>query len=133
MNVWIGEGRLVRDPELKVVGGGTEICNFTIAVDRGRKDRDGNRQTDFVDCTAFGKMGAFVDKYFRKGDGMLVRGRFQSDKYTAKDGTSRTKWGVWVDEIDFPMGKGKSEQSNSDHAAADTAQFSDVNPDDIPF
>ena len=80
MNVWIGEGRLVRDPELKVVGGGTELCNFTLAIDRSGKDKDGNKQADFVDCTAFGKTGAFVDRYFKKGDGMLVRGRFQSDK-----------------------------------------------------
>lgn len=133
MNVWIGEGRLVRDPELKVVGGGTEICNITVAIDRGRKDKDGNKQTDFVDCTAFGKTGAFIDKYFKRGDGILVRGRFQGDKYTAKDGTNRVKWGVWIDEVDFPIGKGKSDNSNSEQPVADATTFPDVSQDDIPF
>lgn len=133
MNVWIGEGRLVRDPELKVVGGGTEICNITVAVDRGRKDKDGNKQTDFVDCTAFGKAGAFIDKYFKRGDGILVRGRFQSDKYTAKDGTNRVKWGVWIDEVDFPIGKGKSGNSNSEPTVADATTFPDVSQEDVPF
>jgi single-strand DNA-binding protein len=133
MNVWIGEGRLVRDPELKVVGGGTEICNITVAIDRGRKDKDGNKQTDFVDCTAFGKTGAFIDKYFKRGDGILVRGRFQSDKYTAKDGTNRVKWGVWIDEVDFPIGKGKADNGNSEQPVADATAFPDVSQDDIPF
>ena len=133
MNVWIGEGRLVRDPELKVVGGGTEICNITVAIDRSRKDKDGNKQTDFVDCTAFGKTGAFIDKYFQRGDGILVRGKFQSDKYTAKDGTNRVKWGVWIDEVDFPIGKGKSDNSNSETPVADATTFPDVSQEDIPF
>lgn len=128
MNLWIGEGRLVRDPELKVVGGGTEVCNITIAVDRGRKDKNGNKQTDFIDCTAFGKTAAFVEKYFHKGDGALVRGRFQSDKYEGKDGQTRTKWGVWIDEIEFPMSKGKSEKNNSEQPA-----FTDVPAGDTPF
>jgi single-strand DNA-binding protein len=129
MNVWIGEGRLVRDPELKVVGGGTEICNITVAIDRGRKDKDGNKQTDFVDCTAWGKTAAFVQKYFKKGDGIVVEGRFESDTYDAKDGTKRTKWGVTVDNIEFPQGgKGKSEQTNSD-----VANFQNIDPSDIPF
>lgn len=130
MNVWIGEGRLVRDPELKVVGGGTEICNFTLAVDRGRKDKNGNKQTDFIDCTAFGQSAAFVNKYFHKGDGALVRGRFQSEKYEGKDGQTRTKWGVWVDNIDFPIGK---KESNSGNAAAEQPAFTDVPAEDIPF
>ena len=140
MNVWIGEGRLVRDPELSVVGGGVEVCRITVAIDRSRKDKDGNKQTDFVDCTAFGKTGAFIDKYFKRGDGILVRGRFQSDKYTAKDGTNRTKWGVWIEEVDFPMGRGKSENSNSDYAGSvsndapqDANTFPDVSQEDIPF
>lgn len=133
MNTWIGEGRLVRDPELKVVGGGTEVCNITIAVDRDRKDKDGNKQTDFVDCTAFGKKAAFIDKYFRKGDGALVKGRFQSDKFEGKDGQTRTKWGVWIDEIFFPLGRSKAEQINSDQAVSDANQFTDVSNEDIPF
>ena len=101
MNVWIGEGRLVRDPELNVVGGGVEVCRITVAIDRSRKDKGGNKQTDFVDCTAFGKTGAFIDKYFKRGDGILMRGKFQSDKYTAKDGTNRTKWAYGLMRLTF--------------------------------
>ena len=133
MNIWIGEGRLVRDPELKVVGGGTEICVFTVAVDRGRKDKDGNKQTDFIDCTSFGKTAAFVNKYFKKGDGILIRGRFQSDKYTAKDGTNRTKWGVWVDEVEFPASKSGTGLNNANKEEPEQPAFTDASDEDAPF
>lgn len=132
MNIWIGEGRLVRDPELKVVGGGTEICNITVAVNR-RKDKNGEQKADFIDCTAFEKTGAFIAKYFHKGDGVAIRGRVQADKYQGKDGQTRTKWGIWIDDVDFPVGKkgGSAEQTNS--AASDPGQFTDVLDEDVPF
>lgn len=126
MNIWIGDGRLTKDPEFKVVGGGTQLCNFTIAVDR-KPDKDGNKKTDFIDCTAFGKLASFVDKYFKKGDGIQVRGAFQSDKYQDKNGQNRTSWSVFCEELHFPLSKGKLEQSNSGQ------NFTDIDPNSIPF
>lgn len=134
MNVWIGEGRLVRDPELRVANSGNEVCNFTIAIDR-RPGKNGEKETDFVDCTTFGKSAAFTSKYFSKGDGALVRGRLESRKYAAKDGTNRVAWGITVDEITFPCGKrGEAQQPSTAPAApADPNTFADVSQDDIPF
>lgn len=127
MNKWIGMGRITKDIELQTTKTGTEYCKFTIAVDR-EKDKNGDKKTDFVDCTAWGKTAAFVQKYWKKGDGIIVLGRFESDKYTGKDGISRTNWSVNVREVYFPASKGKSEQTNSD-----VANFQDINPSDIPF
>lgn len=94
-----------------------------------KKDKNGEQKADFVDCTAWGKTAAFVQKYFKKGDGIVVEGRFESDTYDAKDGTKRTKWGVTVDNIEFPQGgKSKSEQTNSD-----VANFQNIDPSEIPF
>ena len=111
MNKIILAGRLTRPAELKVGNSGTEYCKFTIAVDRSRTKGD-EKKADFFDCTAFGKTGAFVEKYFSKGDGIELIGRMESDKYQTKEGQNRTTWGVSVDEVYFPLGKGKSEQSN---------------------
>ena len=127
MNKWIGMGRITKDIELQTTKTGTEYCKFTVAIDR-EKDKNGDKKTDFVDCTAFGKTAAFVAKYFRKGDGIIVLGRFESDKYTGKDGMTRTSWSVNVREVYFPASKGKSEQTNTD-----VANFQDINPTDIPF
>ena len=127
MNKWIGMGRITKDIELQTTKTGTEYCKFTVAIDR-EKDKNGDKKTDFVDCTAWNKTAAFVQKYWKKGDGIIVLGRFESDKYTGKDGMTRTNWSVNVREVYFPASKGKSEQTNSD-----VANFQDINPSDIPF
>lgn len=127
MNKWIGMGRITKDIELQTGKTGAEYCKFTIAVDR-EKDKNGDKKTDFVDCTAFGKTAAFVAKYFKKGDGIIVAGRFESDKYIGKDGMTRTNWSVNVREVYFPASKNKSEQSNSD-----ASTFTDIKSEDIPF
>ena len=121
-------GRITKDIELQTTKTGTEYAKFTVAVNR-KKDKNGEQKADFVDCTAWGKTAAFVQKYFKKGDGIVVEGRFESDTYDAKDGTKRTKWGVSVDNIEFPQGgKGKSEQPNSD-----ASNFQNIDPSEIPF
>ena len=127
MNKWIGMGRITKDIDLQTTKTGTEYCKFTVAVNR-KKDKNGEQKADFVDCTAWNKTAAFVQKYFKKGDGIIVLGRFESDKYTGKDGMTRTNWSVNVREVYFPASKGKSEQTNSD-----VANFQDINPTDIPF
>lgn len=105
MNRIIIAGRLVRDPDLRVCNSGTEVCNLTVAVDRKRAKKDHEKETDFIDCTAWGKTGVFVSKYFKKGDGITVEGRMESRKWVDKDGNNRTSWGVTVDEVEFPLGK----------------------------
>lgn len=106
MNKIIITGRITHDIELKTGASGTEYANFSVAVDRSRKDKDGNKQTDFFNCSVFGKQAAFVQTYFKKGDGINIEGRMESRKYE-KDGDSRTAWGVTVENVEFPHGKGK--------------------------
>lgn len=125
MNKWIGMGRLTKDIELQTTKGGTEYAKFSVAVNR-KKDKNGDIKADFVDCTAFGKTAAFVQNYFKKGDGIVVEGRLESDTYDAKDGTKRTKWGVTVENVWFVPGKGKS-------GGAEQPAFTDIDPKDIPF
>ena len=99
MNKIMIKGRLTRDPELKTAANGTELCKFTVAVDR-RRQKDKEQQTDFFDCTAFGNTGAAISKYLTKGREILVEGRMESSK-SEKDGQKRTWWGVTVDTFEF--------------------------------
>lgn len=107
MNKIIIAGRLTRDPELRTTDSGTEVCNFTVAVDRrfGKKE---DRQADFIDCTAWSKSGVFVRTYFHKGDGITIEGRMESRKWVDNDGNNRISWGVTVDNVEFPLGKGNN-------------------------
>ena len=52
-------GRLVRDPELRYTNSGKAFVTFTLAVDR-RKDKDGNKQADFIPCMAWDKLAEII-------------------------------------------------------------------------
>lgn len=126
MNITVVDGRLVRDPELKAGASGKEFCKFTIASDR-KKDKDGNKVSDFIDCTAFNATGAFIAKYYHKGDGIQLVGRFESDKYTNKENKTVTTWGLTVEQAFFPLGKGKADSGSP---APSEATQTDV---ELPF
>lgn len=130
MNKIIITGRISNDIELKTANSGTELCNFNVAVDRPRKDEDGNKVADFVPCTVFGKSAAFLNQYFKKGDGINVEGRLESRKYVDKEGRNRTAWNVLVERLEFPHGKGKGGQSDSSSAFTEEVDASDG---DLPF
>ena len=131
MNKIVITGRLTRDPELRTCNSGTEVCNFTLAVDRRVKKGD-EKQTDFIDCTAWGKTGVFVSTYLHKGDGANVEGRMESRKWVDNDGNNRVSWAVTVDNIKFPHGR----SNNSQTASAPAPQgFTEIPEDDgeLPF
>ena len=92
-------GRLVRDPECRRTGSGIEVCNFTLAVDEDYKGQDGQKETEFIECTAWRQAAEFAGKYLKKGYLASVRGRMKSQKWTDKDGNKRTKWFVRCDNV----------------------------------
>ena len=72
-------GRLTRDPELRYTGSNVPVASFSIAVDRdfGRGE-NGEKQTDFINVSAWRQTGEFVSKYFTKGSMIVVSGRLQN-------------------------------------------------------
>lgn len=108
-------GRLVREPEYRALEDGTSLCNFTLAVDDDYKDSDGEKVTDFIDCTAWRKAAEFVTKYLRKGQLMAVSGRLKSRKWTDKEGNKRTSWFVKCDNC-YSCETKASQGSQSDYA-----------------
>jgi single-strand DNA-binding protein len=122
MNKVVITGRVTRDPELRTTSSGTEVCNFAVAVDR-RVKKGEEKKTDFVNCTAWSKTGVFVHTYFKKGDGIEVVGRIESEKYADKDGANRIDWHVTVEDVGFSYGKGKSGEYGQNTASASEEQL----------
>ena len=139
MNKIIICGRLTKDPELRTTNSGTEVCGFTVAVDRRIKKND-EKETDFIDCTAWGKTGVFISTYFHKGDGITVEGRMESNKWVDNDGKNRVSWGVTCDNVEFSLGKNKPQgtgpAAGNSGAQQPVDNFIDIEPlsdEDIPF
>lgn len=103
MNLVIIAGRLTNDPQVKQAGS-TTVVNFSIATDRGYKDRDGEwkKETLYIDAAAFGKMAENIGKYLAKGRNVLVRGSLRLNSWEEKTtGARRSKISIMIDECQF--------------------------------
>lgn len=102
MNKVILMGNLTRDPEIRYSQGENSlaIARFSIAVYR-RFSRQGDTDTDFFNCTAFGRQAEFVEKYFHKGSRMLLSGRVQNDNYTNNNGEKVYSVQIIAEEVEF--------------------------------
>jgi single-strand DNA-binding protein len=114
-------GRLTRDPELRRTGSGVAVASFTIAVDRDFKGNSGEKETDFIDITAWRNTAEFVDKYFNKGRMAVVSGRLQIRKWKDKDGNDRKSAEVVADNVYFGDSKTDSSSGGSYSAPASFA------------
>lgn len=106
-------GRLARDPECRYIDD-RKVANFTLAVDRGRKNANGEREADFIDCAAWGSSAEFVQKWFAKGMMAIVVGRIQTRHWEDRNGNKRVSVGVQVDEITFGETKKSRERAHGD-------------------
>ena len=112
MNKVILLGNLTRDPEIRYSQGEKQIAvaRFSLAVNR-RFAKDGETNTDFFNCTAFGKTAEFIEKYFRQGSRMSLVGRIENNNYTNKNGEKVYSVQIMVEEVEFA--ERKSSQSNN--------------------
>ena len=101
-------GRLTKDIDLRYNDNGekrTAIAKFALAVDRGRKDANGNKQSDFPNCIAFGNNAENIEKFFKKGNKLAVMGSLQTGKYQNSEGQTVYTTDVIVDAWDFVESK----------------------------
>ena len=142
LNKWTGMGRLTKDPELRRTGSGTAVTSFTIAVDRDRKSKDGDREADFVDVVAWRQTAEFVSQYFTKGRMAIVEGRLQFREYTDREGNKRKATEIMAENVYFGDSKKDGDGSRNGYydgrssAPADAgSKFSELKDDDgeLPF
>ena len=144
MNKVILMGRLTRDPEVRYGAGenSTAVARYTIAVDR-RFKRDGEQNTDFIGCVAFGRNAEFAEKYLRQGTKIVLTGRIQTGSYTNRDGQKVYTTDIVVEEQEFAESKaatagngGQGNYSRSSSAPSDANGFMNIPDgidDELPF
>lgn len=125
MNKIILMGRLTRDPDVRYSQNEkqTAVAGFSIAVER-RFRRDGEAEADFFSCTAFGRLGEFVERYLHKGSKVVLTGHLQNDNYKNRDGQQVYSVRVIVEEIEFA----ESRTAAGQQAAAGQATYSQQEP-----
>lgn len=107
-------GRLTRDPESTTYGENT-VCRFAVACDDGFGDK---KTTDFFNVSAWGKMGASVQQYTKKGSVVLVEGKMKMSKKE-----SVTYWELRADNVRFLDSKGDAQNNQQQFQQQGGQQF----------
>lgn len=131
MNKVLVTGNLVRPIEKRVTEGGRSIVNNTIAVNRQYKDKDGQREVDFIPFTAFGQSADYLDHYAIKGDKMEIVGRWQNRKYTDKNNQERQVSELIVEYVSLLTPK-KDRAETAEQAKEEPKAEAPID-DDLPF
>ncbi len=139
-------GNLTRDPELKSLPSGMQVCEIGVATNRVWKDKNGAKQesTDYHNVVVFGRQAETVKQYLSKGNGVFVEGRIQTRSWDAQDGTKRYRTEIVADRIQFGPKGGASGQYNKPESQAPASESKDnapaieypeeeINAEDIPF
>lgn len=128
-------GRMVRDPEMRRTASGIACVSFTLAVDRDFKGQGSEKETDFIDCTAWRNTAEFVEKYFSKGRMAVVSGRLQMRKWTDKEGNKRTSAEIVADNVYFGDSKNVASDTAPNTYTATKPDFDVLDGDDVglPF
>lgn len=142
-------GNLTRDPELKALPSGANVCNFSLATNRSFKDKNGvkQEQVEYHNIVAFGRTADLIKQYVKKASPLYVEGRLQTRSWD-KEGVKQYRTEILLDQMQFgPKGSGMggggaSSSAPSAKASAPTEQPSidtieypeeSINVEDIPF
>lgn len=135
MNECIFIGNLTRDPEVRTVGTEHRVARFTLAVNSGRKDRDGEEQVAYIDCEVWDKAADVISKYITKGSKLCVQATARTESWADKaSGQKRSALRFRVHKFHFVGAKtGAAPAAVGAEAEDEGAGFQPDNSEEIPF
>ena len=132
-NKFTALGNLTRDIEFKICANGTALAKSAIATSHIYKTANGERKEEvcFIDINVFGRLAEIANTYLRKGSKVLFDGRLVYERWTAQDGTSRSKHTFRVETLKLL----NSKNSNPSESITKQATNEDIsyNVKDIDF
>jgi single-strand DNA-binding protein len=131
MNLCVFKGRLCKSPELSTAASGMSVCRIRLAIPR----RDKQSGTDFVTCVAFKNQAEFLNKYFSKGQEILIQGNLRINQWEGDDGVKREACEVLINNIYFCGAKQDSNQAERNERAqpVEPVPFTGLPDEDLPF
>ena len=108
-------GNLTRDPDLRSLPSGQNVCELRLAVSRRFSPGNGQEpreETCFVDVVVWGRSAANCKQYLAKGSPVLVEGRLRLDQWEDRNGGgTRSRLLVVAEQVQFV---GRRQQDNGD-------------------
>jgi single-strand DNA-binding protein len=112
---------------------GKAVGKFTLAVERGYKDQDGQKQVDFIDIATWNNLAEICRDNLSKGRLVAVEGRLQIRSYETDDGSKRKVSEVVADSVKFLDWPKEDNDRDPDDYVDGFGKPIDGNPDDLPF
>ncbi len=131
INKMILQGRLTADIELRRTQSDVANTEFTIAWSEKYKEVE---TRCFMRCKAWRQTAEFLDKYFRKGQEILIEGHMVTEKWE-KDGEKKSRTICLIDKVNFCGSKSSNGYNIPPKTYADgfVNILDDVEYDEIPF
>jgi len=127
----IGIARLGRNAELKYRPGGEAVANLSLAFNFGKKDDSGNRPTQWIDASFWGKRAESLSIFLVKGIQLYVEiDDVHLQEYRNLDGSPGAKMVGRISNIEMIANKANVDPNPS--KAVVRGNFDDMT-DDIPF
>lgn len=118
----IGLVTLGRDAELRKVSSGDSVCSLSLAYNYGRKAEDGNKPTQWVEGSLWGKQAESLAQYMVKGAKLVVTmDDVHTEEFKRKDLTSGTKMVGRISSVEFAGGGARSDSSAAPSPRQQTA------------
>lgn len=93
-------GRLTKNIELKYTAGGIAVANFTLAVERNFKNKQGEQVTDFINCVIWRESAETLSSFAVRGSLIGIVGSIETGSYE-KNG--QTVYTTTVNADNFQM------------------------------
>ena len=94
------EGRLTRDPELRVIPSGVSVCSFGVAVNSRKKEGAGwvEGEPSFYNVSAWRQLAEDAT-LLSKGDRVVVIGQLDIRQWEGTEGHKNTSVDITADSI----------------------------------
>ena len=134
-------GNVTRDPEVRSLPSGQQVCNFSIATNRFYTDSSGQKQqsTEFHNIVCFGKLADTSSRYLHKGSLVLIEGRIQTRNWVNSQGAKQYRTEIVAESLQLgPRGAGASSGGNQNYTKSSSTPEADGHKDnpkqeDIPI
>lgn len=131
-------GNLGRDPEVRTTPSGQPVAKFSLATNRRRRDKEGNRQdeTEWHNIVCWGRQAEIAGEYLTKGKQIYVEGRIQTSSWEDRQ-SGEKKYRTEIICENFQMLGTRGESGGGFRQESPSAPGDDFNAppgdDDIPF
>jgi single-strand DNA-binding protein len=112
---------------LRYTQSGTAVGSFTLAVDRKFKSKNGERETDFVNCQIWRKSAENFANFTKKGSLVGVEGHIQTRTYDNAQGQKVFVTEVIVDNFALLESRQTSQNSPKSQQTANASATTTTN------